>query len=809
MIFQQGHLTMVYLAQDWKDVGQSLLSKTLLDSQYIPSVYQAQLELGRALVRQARKVLSENLEALSFEHLVRRLRRLKLMWLEYDRANVLPWHVMADYLGEYLGERLREKNHAVSDEDLLTLMTPASKSFNLQEELACYEVALKAKRHLNARPNGSDSEQWVDQFANLIAELATSFGWIPFGYDGPEVWDAAHYQHRVERLIVKTEPEILGRVHELRGYDSAVAERQNSLRKSLDLSQRIWRLLGDFHTVAEMTNQRKEFSYQSHIAIKTLMKQMAIRLKLDPEDLENLTDDEISRFRGKQQYLHRLAARRRSLPFIFEFTDGKYVEIEGATARSRISEMIPDRQSENTVSGEVASKGNYPSIVGRVRVLNSTGELGEMQPGDVLISSMTTPEFVPAMRMASAVVTDEGGVTCHAAIVSRELGIPCVIGTERATRVFRNGDFVEIDLEHRLVRRITTKEYDRKKSRHSNQPRKVIQSREFNQASFATPDHGPQSGALILDLDEVRRKDFSLVGGKAANLGEIINHFPVPPGFCLTVIAYDWYISHNRLKDPIFKALKSLDVTDLKKLTNVSKQVSGMILSAKLPEQLSDAILTKYLDLRAPVAVRSSGVAEDRVGASFAGQHESVLSITSDESLVDAVKRCWASLFSPRALSYSGFLEGANELMEMGVLIQKMVDADISGVMFTQNPIGVEPEMLIEAYYGLGENVVSGRVTPERYTINRLDAKIKRIQLSPHRNALKGGISEGLSSMNGGVRRSRQILSEEQLEELALLGMKLERHFGCAQDVEWTVKGTEFQIVQSRPALVVTNQNSR
>jgi phosphohistidine swiveling domain-containing protein len=808
MIFQQGHLTMVYLDQDWKEVGQSLLSKTLLDSQYIPSVYQAQFELGRGLVRQSRKVLSEKLDELSFDHLVRRLKRLKLMWLEYDRANVLPWHVMADYLGEYLGERLREKS-AVSDEDFLTLTTPASKSFNLQEELACYEVALKAKRHLNTQPSRSGSKPWAAQFSDLIEDLAESFGWIPFGYDGPEVWDAAHYQHKVEQLIVKTEPEILGRLQELRGYDSGVAERQNRLRKSLDLSERVWRLLGDFHTVAEMTNQRKEFSYQSHIAIKRLMNQIATHLRLDPEDLENLTDDEISRFKGKQQYLRQLAARRRSLPFIFEFTDGKYVEIEGAAARSKISEMIPDRQSEDTVSGEVASKGNYPSIVGRVRVLNSTDELGEMQPGEVLISSMTTPEFVPAMRMASAVVTDEGGVTCHAAIVSRELGIPCVIGTERATRVFRNGDFVEIDLEHRLVRRITTKEYDRKKNRHSNQPRKVVQPREFTQADFATPDHGPQSGALILDLDEVRRKDFRLVGGKAANLGEIINHFPVPPGFCLTINAYDWYIAHNRLRDPIFKVLQSLDVTDLNKLTEVSKEVSGMIVTAKLPEQLSDAILTKYLELGPPVAVRSSGVAEDRAGASFAGQHESVLSITSEESLLDAVKRCWASLFSSRALSYSGFLEGPNDLMEMGVLIQKMVDADISGVMFTQNPIGMEPEMVIEAYYGLGENVVSGRVTPERYTINRLDAKIKRIQLSPHRNAPKDGIREASSATNEAVRRARQILSEEQLEELALLGMKLEQHFGCAQDVEWTVKGTEFHIVQSRPALVVTNQENR
>jgi pyruvate,water dikinase len=255
--------------------------------------------------------------------------------------------------------------------------------------------------------------------------------------------------------------------------------------------------------------------------------------------------------------------------------------------------------------------------------------------------------------------------------------------------------------------------------------------------------------------------------------------------------------------------MRSLDASDLNELTEVSRKINGLFMKGEIPEQLSDAILSRYHELRGPVAVRSSGVAEDQPGASFAGQHESFLNVDNDKSLLLAIKQCWASLFSSRALSYRAYLEKDEDNMEMAVLIQEMVDAEISGVMFTLNPIVSAPEILIEAFYGLGESVVSGRVTPERYSVDKLNGRIKTVKLTPNRRPSKTDATTGRLAANESARRNGQILSAEQVGELSRIGTKLENHFGCAQDIEWAIKAKEFYIIQSRPVLAFPDQERR
>ena len=288
----------------------------------------------------------------------------------------------------------------------------------------------------------------------------------------------------------------------------------------------------------------------------------------------------------------------------------------------------------------------------------------------------------------------------------------------------------------------------------------------------------------IAALAEFGRHDIATAGGKGANLGELIAAgFPVPEGFVVTTEAYDGYLRDN-------------GVEDLLRGSSTAAEARALF-DRPVDPRLGNVILEAYRWLGGgPVAVRSSATAEDLADASFAGQQDTFLNVEGDEALLDAVRRCWASLWTDRAVAYRR--RAGVEDARLAVVVQRLVDAEAAGIMFTANPAnGRRDEVVINASFGLGEAVVGGEVTPDELVvvggevISRTTAD-KRVHTV---RAETGTHTEPLPP----ERREEQVLTDAQAVALADLGRRIQDHFGAPQDIEWVLADGTFQVVQSRP----------
>jgi pyruvate,water dikinase len=317
----------------------------------------------------------------------------------------------------------------------------------------------------------------------------------------------------------------------------------------------------------------------------------------------------------------------------------------------------------------------------------------------------------------------------------------------------------------------------------------------------------------VLWLKDVKKSDIAIAGGKGANLGELIRaHFPVPNGFIVTAKAYFEFLEQNNLKELIEKKIETLDVDNTKELKKVTAEIRKMILNAKMSEELKNKIIKYYSTLGSQrlawltsselpfVAVRSSATAEDLPGASFAGQQETFLNVHGKEELLHAIQQCWASLFTARATYYRRKKGFKTSEVGIAVVVQKMVNSEAAGVMFTAEPTsGDRSKLVIEAAFGLGESVVSGKVTPDEYTVDKATMRIleKRIGKQEWKIIRKGRRNEKV--MLTEQEAMKQKITDEHIIELARLGIRIEKHYGAPQDIEWALEGGELYIVQSRP----------
>ncbi|MEM2214583.1 MAG: phosphoenolpyruvate synthase [Candidatus Nezhaarchaeales archaeon] len=332
--------------------------------------------------------------------------------------------------------------------------------------------------------------------------------------------------------------------------------------------------------------------------------------------------------------------------------------------------------------------------------------------------------------------------------------------------------------------------------------------------------------AYVLWLEEVDRNDLILVGGKGANLGELVRAgIPVPPGFIVTSHAYKEFIERTGLKERIGEALKEvLNSNDPKLFEKVSVEIRKMIEGHEVPEDIAKAIVESYKKLceklgvvKVSVAVRSSATAEDLPGASFAGQQETYLNVEGEEEVLQKVKNCWSSLFTPRAIFYRQQKGIRHDKVLMSVVVQKMVNAKAAGVMFTIHPVtGERDKIVIEGVWGLGEAVVSGSVTPDIYVVDKKTLQIleKRIAEKTHK-LVRDPYSGQTVRVEVPSEESRDpCLTDGEVLKLAELAIKIEQHYGQPQDIEWAIDyDLKFPesvfIVQSRPETVWTLREER
>ncbi len=312
---------------------------------------------------------------------------------------------------------------------------------------------------------------------------------------------------------------------------------------------------------------------------------------------------------------------------------------------------------------------------------------------------------------------------------------------------------------------------------------------------------------VILWFDEVTKRDMSLAGGKGANLGEMVQaKLPVPAGFIVTATTYFEFLERTGLEKEIRHLLGKLDPNDTKTLQEVAAQIKEKISGAVMPLRIVAEIKEAYRRLGdGLVAVRSSATAEDLPEASFAGQQRTFLNVEGESEVVAAVQGCWASLFEPRAIFYRhqhGF-----EHLKVGIAVpvQKMVQSEASGVMFTAEPLtNDETKVVIEAIFGLGEAVVSGEVTPDLYVVDKrtleiIDKRIGKQEWQILRNPETTGREANIKVFIPPARQMKQKISDEEIISLADLGRRIEDLYQFPQDIEWAKQENQIFIVQTRP----------
>ncbi len=314
----------------------------------------------------------------------------------------------------------------------------------------------------------------------------------------------------------------------------------------------------------------------------------------------------------------------------------------------------------------------------------------------------------------------------------------------------------------------------------------------------------------VLPFAELSRASVAIAGGKGAQLGELSRvGIPVPPGFAVTTHAFDEFVKHNKLEAKIKAVLAGVSPSDTESVNGASSKIRRIISQGDTPKQIEKDILHHFELLGAKyVAVRSSASAEDSSAASWAGELETYLNTTS-ETLLPTVKKCWSSLFTPRAIFYR-FEKGLQDIyVSVGVVVQKMVQSEVSGVAFTANPVTQNRnEMIIEAGFGLGEAIVSGMITPDNYLVDKgelalIDVTVNQQEQMIVKHEQEGKVSNKTLQVPA-EKGSKQKLSGKQILELAGLCLRIEKHYGFPQDIEWALEGGKFYITQSRPITTLT-----
>ncbi len=306
---------------------------------------------------------------------------------------------------------------------------------------------------------------------------------------------------------------------------------------------------------------------------------------------------------------------------------------------------------------------------------------------------------------------------------------------------------------------------------------------------------------LSAPFKKLSKKDVLVAGGKGASLGEMTQvGIPVPDGFVLLADAFERFLAETDLNVEIEAILNKVKHKELETVERASERIRGLILNAGMPTDIAKKIKSEFKKLNSTyVAVRSSATAEDGSADAWAGQLDSYLN-TTQENLLDNVQKCWASLFTPRAIFYRIEKGLHKEKISVAVVVQKMIQSEVSGIAFSVHPVTEDPnQLIIEAGYGLGEAIVSGQITPDSYVLHKDNFQIVDKNVNDQRRALKRSQSGNSWISIPKIKSNKQKLTDKEIVRLAKLVSKIEHHYSFPVDVEWAKEKGKFFIVQSRP----------
>ena len=318
----------------------------------------------------------------------------------------------------------------------------------------------------------------------------------------------------------------------------------------------------------------------------------------------------------------------------------------------------------------------------------------------------------------------------------------------------------------------------------------------------------------ILWLEEIRKEDIISVGGKGASLGEMASiGLPVPKAFVVTAQAFRRFLVETGIENTLFTSFERLDVENNEALEKAADDAKALVIKAKMPDSIRNEIKAAYKKMSEKdliVAVRSSATAEDLPDASFAGQQDTYLNIKGEDALITAVQKCWASLYGARALYYRAKQGFDDQTVNIAVVVQQLVHSEKAGVMFTSHPITGEALTIIEGSWGLGESVVSGSVSPDKYVFDQRTEKVVDTLISNKKIEIVADGDHGTKLVD--VPKDRQdarVLADPEIAKLAMYGKIAENHYGIPQDVEWGIVAGTIYILQSRPITTIGSKKEK
>lgn len=306
---------------------------------------------------------------------------------------------------------------------------------------------------------------------------------------------------------------------------------------------------------------------------------------------------------------------------------------------------------------------------------------------------------------------------------------------------------------------------------------------------------------LIRDLKKLTKDDTAIAGGKGASLGEMTQAgVSVPAGFVILASAFDRFLEETDISVEIEALSHKLNFKNINSVDRISNEIRGLILDAEFPKDIAKEVQKKNSKLKAKyVAVRSSATAEDSSVASWAGELESYLN-TTKQNLLENIKRCWASLFTPRAIFYRFEKKLNKTKVSVAVVVQKMVQSEISGICFTVHPVTKDyDQMVVEAGYGLGEAIVGGMITPDTYVVHKSNLAILDKNISQQKIMILKVKDGSVEKHVPKSKQEKQKLSDGQILKLSEICRKIEKHYRTPQDIEWAFVKDKFYILQSRP----------
>lgn len=322
----------------------------------------------------------------------------------------------------------------------------------------------------------------------------------------------------------------------------------------------------------------------------------------------------------------------------------------------------------------------------------------------------------------------------------------------------------------------------------------------------------------VLWFNQLGIEDVNIVGGKGGNLGEMYNlGIPIPNGFVVTSDAYFQFIEENNLKPKIKDILKITDVDQPDQLQQASKKIRSIIRKSPINEQLSIEIMKAYKKLSGfgglkniPVAVRTSATAEDSLDASFAGQGDTFLNVIGEANVISRVRDCWSSLFTSRSIFYQVKKHYDHFKIGVAVPVQKLINSEVSGIMFTANPVtNAKTEIIVETIWGLGEYIVQGKITPDQHIVDKNSWKIISEEHVSQEIQLTKGDDETKETLVPKTKINKKKIDPSMAIKIAKIGQKLHQHYGKPQDVEFSIDKGKLYIVQTRPiTTIATSQKT-